>query len=247
MEYGASAEALFRGWKPAMLRACLQGHMGRILTSGAGPDSALALIGDFCFLAGRPDRELLGRERAPILIPLSGDWEALIRRELGERARSFPRYATREEPESFDREKLAALSEALPEGVRLTWIGEELYPLLMARSWSRDLCGNFQDGADFARRGLGVAALWNGEPVAGAASYAVCDGGIEIEIDTDPRFRRQGLARACGARLILACLDRGLSPGWDAHDRRSLALAEQLGYRLSHSYTAFWVEDWVRT
>ena len=46
------------------------------------------------------------------------------------------------------------------------------------------------------------------------------------------------MASACGARLILECLTRGIYPGWDAHDRRSLALAEKLGYRLDHPYTA---------
>ena len=85
-----------------------------------------------------------------------------------------------------------------------------------------------------------------GLPLAGAASYAVCDGAIEIEIDTRPDFRRLGLATACGGKLILECLQRGLYPGWDAHDRRSLALAEKLGYRLAHPYTAYWVEEKVR-
>ena len=166
-------------------------------------------------------------------------------RSKGEKVVDFPA-APREEPERFDRERLARMAEALPEGVRLAPIGEEWYPALMARSWSRDLCGNFRDGADFVRRGLGVVALRAGEPVAGAASYAVCGNGIEVEIDTDPRFRRRGLARACGAKLILDCLDRGLFPGWDAHDRRSLALAEQLGYRLDRPYPAFWVEEWAK-
>ena len=44
----------------------------------------------------------------------------------------------------------------------------------------------------------------------------------------------------------MECLDCGLYPGWDAHDKRSLALAEKLGYRLDHPYTAYWVEDKVR-
>ena len=244
MRHSAEYDGLFPEPRPVMLRACLRGEMGRVLA--AGPDSALALIGDFCFLAGRPDRGLLRRARVPLLVPLTEGWAELIRRELGERARPFTRYATREEPERFDRERLARMAEALPEGVRLAPIGEEWYPALMARSWSRDLCGNFRDGADFARRGLGVVALRAGEPVAGAASYAVCGNGIEVEIDTAPRFRRRGLARACGAKLILDCLDRGLFPGWDAHDRRSLALAEQLGYRLDRPYPAFWVEEWAK-
>ena len=62
------------------------------------------------------------------------------------------------------------------------------------------------------------------ELVAGASSYTVYDGGIEIQIDTQLKHRRKGLAAACGAKLILECLERGLYPSWDAHDRRSAAL-----------------------
>ncbi len=90
----------------------------------------------------------------------------------------------------------------------------------------------FRDGADFVRCGLGVLALWDGVPVAGAASYTVYDGGIEIEIDTRPDLRRRGLALACGARLILDCLDRGLYPSWDAMTCAPWPLAEKLGYHL---------------
>ena len=61
-------------------------------------------------------------------------------------------------------------------------------------------------------------------------------------LSTHPDFRRQGLAAACGAKLILECLERELYPGWDAHDRRSLALAQKLGYQLERSYSAYWVE-----
>ena len=88
-------------------------------------------------------------------------------------------------------------------------------------------------------RPKGKAALYQGTPVAGASSYTVYRGGIEIEIDTRVDFRRQGLATACGARLILNCLERGLYPSWDAHSRASLSLAEKLGYKLDRPYPAY--------
>ena len=50
-----------------------------------------------------------------------------------------------------------------------------------------------------------------------ASSYTVYRGGIEIEIDTHPDHRRRGLARACGAALMLECLKRGLY-SWDAQN-----------------------------
>lgn len=230
---------LFAGWEAPMVRACLEGKMGRV--QSAGEESALAVIGDFCFLAGEASRELLDVAKAPILVPGSGDWEVLIRTALGERAVPFTRYATRRPP--GDRDRLIHFTEALPQEFQLCPIGKELYFTLMSQGWSRDLCGNFADAEDFLARGLGFAAVGaDGKPAAGAASYAVCDGAIEIEIDTRPEDRRRGLALACGARLILECLDRGLYPGWDAHDLRSLSLAERLGYRLDHPYTAYWVE-----
>lgn len=238
-------EELFAGWEAPMVRACLQGHMGRIQMTGEV--SALASIGDFCFLAGEPSRELLEQADAPILVPGNGEWEALIRTTLGERAVPFTRYATRHEPEIFDRDRLIRFTRSLPQGFTVHPIGREFYFTLMEEEWARDLCGCFADSSDFLERGLGFVITQGGNlPVAGASSYAVCDGAVEIEIDTRPDFRRLGLASACGARLILECLDRGLYPGWDAHDRRSLSLAEKLGYRLDHPYTACWVEENVR-
>ena len=67
------AEDLFAAWETPMVRACLQGHMGRV--HAQGEDSALASIGDFCFLAGEPSPELLELADAPILVPGSG-WES---------------------------------------------------------------------------------------------------------------------------------------------------------------------------
>ena len=78
-----------------------------------------------------------------------------------------------------------------------------------------------------------------GVPVSGASSYSGYPGGIEIEIDTRADFRRKGLARICGAKLILECLERGLYPSWDAHNPGSAALAKKLGYRFDRAYAAY--------
>ena len=54
-----SAAPLFAGWKETMEWTCLQGHMGTVATDGrTPPESALCAVGDFCFLAGKPDPEL---------------------------------------------------------------------------------------------------------------------------------------------------------------------------------------------
>lgn len=85
-------------------------------------------------------------------------------------------------------------------------------------------------------RGLGVAALRDGELVGGASSYVCFSGGIEMQVETRKDMRRRGVALACCARLILTCLDRGLYPSWDAANLESVALALRLGYRLAGPY-----------
>ena len=97
----------------------------------------------------------------------------------------------------------------------------------------------FPTEGDYARLGLGVAVVRQGELVRGPPPDARYRTGIEIEVDTRPDCRRQGLATAASAALLLRCLDRGLYPSWDAHTPTSLALAEKLGYGFSHRYVAY--------
>ena len=235
------AAALFDGWEETLIWAALQGVMGRLEWNGDGSAGRITL-GDFCFLAGKPDRALAETLEAPIVTAREEGWYRLVEEVYGPRAVRQTRYATAKDPSSFDRRRLAGFIEALPPGYVLRPMDEAMVPALLAEPWSRDFCSNFDAPADFARRGMGIAALWNGVPVAGAASYSVYSGGVEIQIETREDHRRRGLAKACGAALILACLDRGLYPSWDAQDMRSLALAEKLGYRPAGPYPVLWVE-----
>ena len=105
--------------------------------------------------------------------------------------------------------------------------------------WCQDLVSQFRDYEMYKKLGIGFAVLKGKSLVAGASSYARYREGIEIEIDTKEEFRRNGLAYACGAKLILECLDRGLYPSWDAQNPASAALAEKLGYHFDYEYRAF--------
>lgn len=149
------------------------------------------------------------------------------------------RYALKKEYDIFDREKLMKMSRILPAGYEIRMIDERIYHMAGKEEWSSDLCSQFPTFADYRERGIGTAVLFDGMLAAGASSYTVYQGGIEIEIDTKEEHRRRGLARACAARLILECLDRGLYPAWDAHNKASLALALKLGYHFDKEYEAF--------
>ena len=223
-----------------MIWSCLQGIMGRAF-SNQDFTSAVICSGDFCFFSGTPDTSLLQQVKGPLLVPRTKEWSVLIEKFYGKRAIREKRYAVLKEPDIFDRKKLQAFVDALPGEYTLCAITEKLVPVLLAEDWSKDFCAAFDSPEDFVRRGMGFAALYDGIPVAGAGTYCIYDGGIEIEIDTREDHRRKGLAAACGARLILECLDRGLYPSWDAHDLRSVALAEKLGYHRGEPYEVFWI------
>ena len=163
----------------------------------------------------------------------------MIERVWENRVTKQVRYAIKKEPGVFDGSKLTFYTSSLPPEYALAPIDEAIYAQAAQEKWSEDLVSQFLDGADYCLRGLGVAVLWNDQLVAGASSYTIYPGGIEIEIDTKPDYRGRGLATACGAALILKCLRRGLYPSWDAHDLRSVALAEKLGYHRDHPYPVY--------
>ncbi len=240
---------LFDGWNETMIWSCLQGRHGRAWAdNGNPPRSAQIIVGDFCVLAGEPMLELAAhipddfRSDTLLMIPKDEAWAALIEQAHGPLAERFSRYAIKKEPDVFDRAKLRAFADAVLPPYTLHFIDETLYEKALEEPWSRDLCSQFPSYADYAAHGLGVMALLNGEPAAGASSYTAYDKGIEIEVDTKEEHRRKGLALGCAAKLILACLERSLYPSWDAHDLRSVALAEKLGYHLDGEYTAYAVQ-----
>lgn len=54
------AAALFEGWQESLIWSALQGVMGKIyVDSEEKPACAMVLLGDFCFLAGKPNQELV--------------------------------------------------------------------------------------------------------------------------------------------------------------------------------------------
>lgn len=265
------AAPLFEGWQESMIWSCLQNVMGKVYAdSPEHPVSAMALLADFCFFAGKPDAELVRcwselcaanaaagsaaqdtqpadtskslSSRFVIMVPQTCGWGELIESCYKEKAKKITRYAIKKEPDIFDRAKLQAAADTLPDGYTLKMMDENLYLQCRDISWCRDWVSNFADYAMYRRYGLGAVILKDGEPVSGASSYTSYKGGIEIQIDTREDCRRKGLAYACGARLILECLERGWYPSWDAQNRWSAALAEKLGYHFDQEYRAYEVK-----
>lgn len=237
---------LFDGWQETFIWSCLQNCMGEAYADNLeNPQSAEIILGDFCCLAGLVNHEIIRNKPANhhsdfiIMVPQNKQWEEAVELVFQEKAFRRMRYATKKEKNTFNTHTLQALVSQLPEKYELKMIDKDLYEQSRALPWSKDLCGNYSCYEDYRVNGLGTAVLKNGELVSGASSYAFYNGGIEVEIDTREDERRKGLALACGAKLILECMERNLYPSWDAHNKESLALAEKLGYVFEKEYPAY--------
>lgn len=241
--------SLFSEWNETLIWSCIQGVMGKLYADSSGvPVSAMAILGDFCFLAGRPSRELAAykpescKNDFMIMVPQNESWAELIAAYYGERAKRTFRYATKKEKDVFDIDLLCRVADGLSEEYTLRMMDEDMFLQCKCgekTSWCRDLVSQYEDFKMYQKYGLGVVITRGGEIVSGASSYSGYIGGIEIEIDTKEEYRRRGLAHVCGAKLILECIKRGLYPSWDAQNKWSLALAEKLGYHFDHEYPVY--------
>lgn len=242
---------LFLDWEETMIWSCLQGVMGKIYADDLrNSQSAMAIIADFAFLAGKPNIELVSYKpdwflsSFVIMVPQTLEWSKLIESYYGANSQKVIRYAFHKQKGIFDTDKLEALARSLTSEYQVCMIDESIFLQCKEEGWCHDLISQYPTYEDYQKLGIGITILKENKVVAGASSYTRYKEGIEIEIDTKEEYRRKGLATVCGAKLILECLKRGLYPSWDAQNLRSVSLAQKLGYIFSHEYDAYEVSGY---
>lgn len=149
------------------------------------------------------------------------------------------RYKFRKDPEDLDRNHIQNFLEKLPEGYELKRIDESLAKEPSLHEISEDFTRQFDSIDGYVNRGAGFCILYEGQVVCGASSYSIYDDGIEIEIGTNAKHRKKGLATVAAASLIIGCLDKGMYPSWDAANLESVKLAKKLGYILEGPYDTY--------
>ncbi len=233
-------KALLKAEDDGLILSFLQGYMGKAFVDNEDdPTSVQIVVGDFSFFGGAVNLELIKNAKAPILTPQNKEWQKAIEETLGDKVSKKYRYKIKKDINSFDRNKLSEFVNLLDKEYELKQIDQLLYERVLKESWSKDLCSQFKDYDDFKEKGLGFVITHKSKVVSGASSYVIYDNGLEIEIDTKVDYRGKHLATACGAKLILECLDRNIYPSWDAVDLRSVALAEKLGYKVDTPYLVY--------
>ena len=220
----------------------LEGHLGEVRTNADGPpafaDLALPAV-KLHILGGDSEHPAVANylRQIPAFSGLmfSGDaWRPAIESALEERFVALTRYAFNSE--NLDVELLTAFTQELSADFRVAPTDLHLAKQLFASRNFADQVKNYGSPEDFVTRGFGFCVLKENEIASSAGTFAHCAAGIEIQIDTKPKFRKQGLATAVGAHLMLESLARGLDPNWDAADKRSGHLACKLGYTPQGDY-----------
>ncbi len=237
-----AVEPLFAGFRGlhGILAAGLEGQGSLLTDHPLQPRCAVMTVGDFLVCGGVPGpsaahllREALRGEKRVWEACGSDDWLAVLGRVR--RICRHPRWAfDAAQPEDAHLRNI--LSE--PRGltfVPLTgaWIG-----WCRAQAWARDFVACYRDDDDFMRRGLGVLALLDGDPVAGAGAYLACRQGCEVQVQTREDCQGRGYATLSAAAMILAAHERGMFAFWDAANAASARVAEKLGYRCLGAYPA---------
>lgn len=238
----------FPDTKNTFIRSAINNIMGEIYADNMeNPKSAIIILGDFCFLAGEPNQELLSKitdKKYSIVICENRDWEIYINKNLSDKVHKIKRYKMKNEinfnTDKLSEDVLSFLNSAeFSKEYSLKTIDEKIFNLCLAEEWSRDLVANFKNYEMYKNLGIGVAILKNDKVISGASSYLRYDCGIEIQTDTRKEYRNQGFAYICGAKLILECLKQNIYPSWDAHNEISMKLAEKLGYHLDYEYITY--------
>jgi GNAT superfamily N-acetyltransferase len=225
-----------------LIDAVLQGHQGTAVADDENkPRVARLILADVVIFGGDAARSLarkLVEEMPPrkAIWPAPGGWHKLLFAIHGERLIRMKRHTLSDA--ELDVEHLRALAKEIPEGFRIERMGIELARQIVADSSliSQDHVTQFESPEDFVERGIGYAVLAGERIVSGVSSYAVCDRGIEIQVNTHPDFRGRGLATAVSARLLVHCLEAGLEAHWDAGNAISVKLASRLGYISQGTY-----------
>ena len=199
----------------------------------------------FVYFAGNPaspaaQEFFLNLSPYALLMPSAPGWIEAVQAAYGERLESFDRYSFASA--ELSTAHLAKLAQSTPYGEWVRLMDRALVESLWGKEHFVDL-SEYDSVEDFLERGVGFYVP-AGTTVAGAAfASLICSRGIEISIYVQDKYRRQGMATALAANLLLWCLERRLEPHWDAANPESCSLAVKLGYTPAGTYQAYYLEE----
>jgi GNAT superfamily N-acetyltransferase len=226
------------------IECVIEGQMGKAFVNDlAHPTAYRITVGPFWYFAGEADgpagqQMMQGLQAYNILMPSPAPWVKIAQGMYGEHLKRFTRY--RFSAAELSGEHLNRLLEASAFQERVIPISVDVAKRIAEQPDGYLDLSDFDSAEDFAERGLGYTMLDDGKAIGVAYSSLVCSQGIEVSIYVAEPYRRQGVATALASKLLLASLQYGLRPNWDAANPESVELAKKLGYRYLEPYNAYY-------
>jgi GNAT superfamily N-acetyltransferase len=92
---------------------------------------------------------------------------------------------------------------------------------------------------DFLQNTLGAVIFHHTQPIGICYACAISNEIAEVDIYTDPSYRRQGVGQWVFAAFLQLCRERNITPHWDCYVNNipSFDLATKLGFMPYHYYS----------
>jgi RimJ/RimL family protein N-acetyltransferase len=126
----------------------------------------------------------------------------------------------------------------IPPGFQLQCIDESI-------AWKIGVTASWSSIEDFLSNGVGFALLDGEEIVATCISVFSSTEKVEMDVHTDEKFRRRGLADLICSAFIENCIQSGKIPNWECfwENEPSVNLAKKLGFVALNDYPVFYWEE----
>ncbi|MBQ7534129.1 MAG: GNAT family N-acetyltransferase [Stomatobaculum sp.] len=173
------------------------------------------------------------------LVPGDARWGRWIEDVFPGRFRTVTRFHLEGDSTTYDEERLRRAVAAFPEGFCLKPFDEEIMAKAAAEEWSSDFVNGLSDPERAVAEGTCYASLEDGIIVSGCTGCILSPELMEVEIITRKGYRKRGMATASAASVILACMEKGIRPEWDASSRFTVMLAEKQGFRCTREYQVY--------
>ncbi|MGD8518726.1 MAG: GNAT family N-acetyltransferase [Anaerolineae bacterium] len=193
-----------------LIDSVLEGCFGNAYADSAHQPAVARLdSGAFTLLGGNPRatgvKDLLRLAPIDYVTPQTDDWRRALQEEFGAGMTVLP--FTDFSPAALEATHLARLIKTVPPTFELRRIDKSLAEQLSSDLGNAYFFENFHSVEDFLGRGIGYCQVYQNKIVSAATSMAQSRKAIDVEIETMPGFRRQGLATVVGAKLIARCLE----------------------------------------
>ena len=234
-ENRADLAPLYSGleWPETMIDACLEGVVGTVTADAADQPAVAALhVQEFHVLGGDATSPIAAvlvdsLPRAHFAVGDAG-WYDLVRERRGPGVESC--YWVPFDNSKLDPAHLEPLATVAHADYEIRPLDGELLTRLKSDPETGVPPQGFRSDDDFLERGFAFCALREGRVVSAAGTFTRSRHCVEIQINTHGDHQRRGLATALCAVFVLRCLNEGLSPQWNAANKRSENLAAKLGF-----------------